>query len=171
MDEDNNSFTSFSDSLNRPQVYEELKWSSNDKTSSKNLLWYLIFSLSTFLIGGLIYLFTRDLITAIVIFFCGAILLLYSIKKPKTINYRLTDSVLYISEKAFKISNFKSFAINSYGLEKALSLVPMKRFYPYLYVDLNKEVSADVIQRISQIIPIQKHNNDLFESFFRFIKL
>ena len=171
MDTENTTFKSYAKDLNKLQTLEDIDWVSLDKSSSKKFSWYLIFIVSTIALGGLIYLITRDLITAIVIVFCGITLLVYSIKKPRSVNYKLTDSSLYVSGKAFKISNFKSFSINNHGLEKAISLVPMKRFYPYLYINLNQEVSADVIQRLSQIIPIQKPSTDIFESFLRLIKL
>ncbi len=171
MDNENTTFKSYAKDLNKSQALEDIDWVSIDKSSSKKFSWYLIFIASTIVLGGLIYLITRDLITTIVIVFCGIILLAYSIKKPKSVNYKLTDSSLYVSGKAFKISNFKSFSINNHGLDKAISLVPMKRFYPYLYINLNQDVSADVIQRLSQIIPVQKPTLDIFESLLRFIKL
>lgn len=171
MEDENNSFTSFVKDSPPDELKEDLVWTSPDKISSKKFSWYLIFIISTLLIGGIIYLITRDLITSIAIVFCGAILLIYSIRKPKNIEYKLTDASLYVSGKVFKIANFKSFSISNHGIEKAISLVPMKRFYPYLYINLNQEVSADVIQRLSQIIPIQKPSTDIFESFLRFINL
>ncbi len=171
MDGNNNTFNSYAKDLNTSQAIEDIDWVSTDNTASKKASWYLIYIFSTLVLGGLIYLVTKDLITTIVIVFCGFMLLIYSIKKPKTVSYKLTDSSIYVSGKAFKIANFKSFSINNHGLEKAVSLIPMKRFYPYLYINLNQEVSADVIQRLSQLIPIQKPTVDIFESLLRFIKL
>lgn len=168
--EDNTDFTKTNTIIKDNTAWQDIGWSSAEKITSKNFTWYLSLIVITLIFGVAIYLLTKDIISSAVIVLCGVILFIYSFKKPTPIDYQLRDSSIFISNKEFKIGSFKSFSIIRHGSDTAIALVPMKRFYPYLYINLTSTVSADVIERLSSLIPIEKPKSDLLEAFMRFIK-
>ncbi len=174
MEEQNGGFFK-SSNLETQQIANEnnpeISWSSLEHVSEKSIKWYLILIFVTIIISGLVYLVTKDLISTIVFVLCGFLIFVYSLKKPRNIEYKIKNNSLMIQNKTYFLSNFRAFSIFKNKNTESLVLVPLKRFVPRIYINLNQDISAKVIDKVNQIIPAEKYTQDLSDKIIDLIRL
>lgn len=149
---------------------DSFKWTTTDsQLDKKSPIWYIILFLVTVIIAGIIYLLTRDKITTLVILICGLVFGAYGAKKPGTISYQIDDSTLKIGSKQYSLSSFKSYSVMPTKERLVVSMRPIKRFMPYLYIAFNKDEEVKVTPFLSKNLPLENNKGDVIDRFMRYI--
>ncbi len=138
---------------------------------SKTFGWYLTLFLIALICSGGFYYLTKDIITSSVIVIAAIFIASYALRKPKELNYLMDKQGFKVKDREYIFGNFKSFSIVNQNNHQSLMLAPLKRFSPYIFLSLDTGNADKVINTVSDILPLEKSDNDLFERFLRFIKL
>ena len=145
-----------------------INWSSvNFYYQSKTVFWYLSVLLISFVVSALIYLITRDKITAGVIMLSGIVIIIYGGRKPKEVAYQLTSSGFTVNGKFYQFSSFRSFSIIHQSLGSSAVLTPLKRFLPYTYIYFNNDLEDQISTALSDALPFVADHKDPLENFFK----
>lgn len=120
---------------------------------SKGPNWYLAFFGGIAVIAALVFLFTRDYISTVVIALAGIIFAVLARRKPDQLTYELNDMGIQIGPKFYEYTNFKSFAIGEEGAVRSIELMPLKRFMPDISIYFPPEQEAAIINILVLHLP------------------
>jgi hypothetical protein len=130
----------------------------------QNLGWYLRLIAGAIVVGALIYLLTRDLITSGAIVVVGIILAFYTLRKPKNIQYTLERGSVRIGDKTFPYGAFRSFiAIDEGSKLTSVTFMPMRRFSPPVGMCIFQADEDTILDFLADRLPIENHKPDLVE--------
>ncbi len=123
---------------------------------NKSITWYLELILVAFVISGLLYFLTKDVITIIVILIGLITLVLYGLKKPKIINFAVSSQNFKIGNHTYQLALFKSYSIREVDLyHSSLSFLPIKRFSPSVILYVKHEKIPEITKMLATIIPLE----------------
>ena len=157
---------------NEPNAAEEpvLKWNSKTSINSdRNKVWYLGLILVFTAVAVAFFLFTHDIILSVIILMSGVLISYYGIKPPRAISYEMDDSKILINNKAYNLSSYKYYYINQRQHGGSASLVPLKRLSPSIDLNYDTDNEEKVISKLSNSLPLNQRDTDIFDSILRFI--
>jgi len=132
--------------------------------------WYFLLILAALLITFLIYLFTRDILSSIVILVLLGTLGVAAGRKPRVLEYRIDTTGLAIGSKFYTFDNFKSFTLEEAGPVKNITFLPMKRFMPAISIYFAPEDEIKVTSALSQFLPYEQRRPSSIDRFMRSIR-
>lgn len=156
---------------NTDDSFDDISWSASEFVAhDKSILWYLSLSAITLVVTVLIYILTRDKISALVIVVAGGTLAFYAGRKPRLLNYKIDNSGLTIQDKLFSFNTFKSFAIVEDSAIPNIVLMPLKRFMPALSIYLDPATREEVTKVLSERLPQDLHHQAIVERFMQRVR-
>ncbi len=136
----------------------EVSWTASEFIDhQKNTGWYLLLLIGVLLLAGIVYLATRDLVSAIVIIVVGILFAVLAGRKPRQLSYRIDSRGIQIGEKSFEFSTFKSFTIHQEGVIGYITLLPLKRFMPDISIFFPPEDAEKITEALSYNLPNEQH--------------
>lgn len=112
------------------------------------------------IIAAIIYAFTREILSVLVVIVLGVVFAVYGSAKPKTVQYRLTGEGVYTDEKLHKYTDFKSFSmIETAGLPY-LQLMSRKRFMVPLTLYTEPTSIDHITEIIGRHVPYDQQKQD-----------
>ncbi|QQS20214.1 hypothetical protein IPL85_02060 [Candidatus Saccharibacteria bacterium] len=146
----------------------DIAWSAAEYIDNeKNATWYGAVTLGSILLGALIYLFTKDVIsTAVVVLAIGG-LLFVSAHRPIEASYALRDGLIQIGQKTYHLDDFKAFSVDEAAPVLGISLMPLKRFMPPVALYVDEVHEQTVVDYISDFLPMEPHKVDAMDSLLR----
>ncbi len=148
-----------------------VSWTASEFIAhEKSAGWYLGLALVGAAIAGLVYLITRDYISAIVVLVGTFSLAVLGGKKPKQQQYRLDRGGLLIGQKHYEFGAFKSFAIVPEGAFSSVVFMPLKRFAPLTTIYYAPEDEHRIIGIIAQHLPLEEHKLDAVDHLMQRIR-
>jgi hypothetical protein len=119
----------------------------------KNADWYLLFIIGIGVSAGLIYLITKDFVSAFVISFAGLLFILLASHKPRELPYKVDSSGVTIGQKFYPYNHFKSFGIGDEGVINCINFMPLKRFMPEMSIYYPPEEEDKIITILADHLP------------------
>lgn len=153
--------------------YEPVHWSSSEYIhGEKNIGWFVVFTISVI---GLIFfdLFVlKSYSFSVLVIVMAAALIIYSRRSPKLVDYTLSiDQGLYIGEKLYHFSDFKSFGLIKDDDNHSLMLIPIKRFDPGVSVYFPEEVGEKLVDILGARLPMENLKLDIIDVIVRKLRL
>ena len=149
----------------------QVSWTASEYIANpKNVKWFALLAVATLVLTVIIYLFTRDIISVVVILMLGIIVGVFAARQPNVLEYHLDTSGLYMGQKFYPYTSFKSFSVVEDGAFSHLSLMPLKRFMPSLAVHYAPEDEENIINTLSDYLPYEKHKRDVVENITRRVR-
>ncbi|HET8992127.1 MAG TPA: hypothetical protein VFN31_03800, partial [Candidatus Saccharimonadales bacterium] len=142
------------------------EFAQHDKPSS----WYLVIIVVGLVLGAIIYVLTRDMLSTISVAGAFIILGLYSLRKPKEITYILTDYDISVGTKQYTYEQFRSFTVNTEGNYLNITFLPLRRFATTAGLYYQGQDEDRLIGFLSDRLPMEKHKPDLIETFMQRIR-
>lgn len=136
----------------------------------KSASWYMQFGLASGLGIVIIYLITRDLFSVAVLVLFAAAFMVFAARKPKVLQYSLSNNVMQVGKRGFKLDTFKSFAVVDEGAIHSISLLPLKRFMPALTVYYAPDDEEKIVQFLGNFLPQEDHKQDSIDRFMHKIR-
>ncbi|HET9098134.1 MAG TPA: hypothetical protein VFN51_00790 [Candidatus Saccharimonadales bacterium] len=136
----------------------------------KSSTWYLKLSIASLLVSGLLYLLTRDLITAGMVIVAGLFLGVYALRKPKNIVYNVNDEGITIGRRHFNYEQFRSFTVMPEGHLLTFTFLPLKRFEPPIGMCYADDKADSIITYISLRLPVEHRKPDLIDILMQLIR-
>lgn len=147
---------------------EGITWASAEYLQhEKDATWFGAYALGAILLGGLVFVITRDVVsTTVVVGAIGGLLFLGS-RKPRQQAYRLQEEFVQIGQRAYSLHDFKAFSVDEQSPVLGVTLMPLKRLMPpvVLYVDEAHEEA--VVDYIADFLPLEPHKVDAMDSLLR----
>lgn len=138
-----------------------ISWTASEFVAhQKSGGWYGLLAAGAFVVAVLIWLLTKDIVSAIVILVAALALGIFGARQPRELEYRLDDHGLTIGHKQFAYGNFRSFAVMREGAFSSIVFMPLKRFAPLttIYYDPNDE--AKIVDLLSDRLPLEERQHD-----------
>lgn len=148
-----------------------VSWTASEFVEySKSSIWHLGLIGVSLVVAAIIWFLTKDVITPIVIIIAGVALSLYGSKRPRQLDYRLTDSGLDIGHRHYNYGDFKSFAVVPEGGIETIVLTPVKRFLPLTTIYFDPDDADNIGEFISRHLPYKERRADPIDKLFNRIR-
>ncbi len=148
-----------------------VSWSASEFIAHhKSLSWYVSFGIGLALLSVLVYLLTRDAISLIVVLIAGASFGVLATRKPEVRQYEITPSGIDVSGRLYEFDSFKSFAVHDEGAISSIFLLPIKRFTTELRVYYPPDQEDQIIEAISDYLPMEDSDPDAIDNLMRKIR-
>ncbi len=145
-----------------------MSWTATEFVhNEKNSTWYGAYTLGTILLSGLIFLMTRDFVSTGVVLLAVAGLIIYAGRKPTAQSYILDGDVLQAGNRPYYLGDFKAFSIIEEAAIVSIVLLPLKRLVPPLTVYLPRELEEQIIEHLSDFLPMEPHKPDAVDTLLR----
>ncbi len=132
--------------------------------------WYLVYSVVAVILIAIIYLVTKDIPSTVVIA-AGALMFgIYSARKPRDVQYVLTPTGIKISQKAYGLENFRSFAVVEEVGVDTIVFLPLKRFSPSLTICYPADQEERIITLLSPLLPQSDYQHDAVDRLMHRIR-
>ncbi len=138
----------------------------------KNGLWFVIFAVVVVaLIAADLFLLKSYTFSALVVVMAVAVVL-YSRRPPREIDYTLSgDQGLYVGEKLYHFSEFKSFGLIRDQQHNSIILVPIKRFSLGVSVYFPEEAGERIVDILGARLPMNTLKLDMIDVLIRKLRL
>ncbi len=151
---------------------DSITWSASEFVdNSKNVSWYALFLVSILAISALIYFFTRNIFSSIVIFILGIVMSYVASRKPKVMSYSLDSKGIVINGIVHLFSEFKSFNLVSEDGEDHISLISVKRFAPNKVIYFEPRDKNRITSLLGEFLPLENASDNRTEKFMKKIGL
>ena len=153
------------------EPFEPISWAISESTfQEKSFFWYAALVGGTVIFTALVYLLTKDKITALVIIISAVVLAFYASRRSHEVEYRMDDVGLTVGGRHFDYDSFKSFSVSEEANATLIVLLPLKRFMPALSVYCKQEDQAKILAKLADHMPIENHHEDIVDRFMRKIR-
>jgi hypothetical protein len=154
-----------------PNDNEVIEWTASEYIAhQKTLGWYAVLGLASAALAGIIWLITRDTISAVVVLVAAIILGAYGARQPRQLQYRLDGRGLTIGEKHYSYAQFRSFAFYQEGAFSSISFMPLKRFAPLTTIYYAPEDERRIVEMLIDRLPMEEGRRDLIDQFMSRIR-
>jgi hypothetical protein len=150
----------------------EVTWTASEFIAhEKSSLWYLVLVVSTVALALLVFVLSRDKISATVIVVVGIIFGVTAGRQPRSLQYLLDTRGITINRAFRPYSDFKSFALVQEGAVNSIIFMPLRRFTLPLSLYMGPEETNSIVEKLSNYLPLdQNHGHDAIDRFVQRIR-
>jgi hypothetical protein len=131
----------------------------------KTARWYASFVLVTIVAVALIYLLTKDTVTAVIFIVTAILFVVAATRKPKHLKYALDGYGLHIGRKMYAYNMFRSFSVIDEGHVSCIMFRPLQLFVPQIAVYYDQKDEDKIINVLFGRLPIEDYRPDLINWF------
>lgn len=133
---------------------QPISWTASEFVhSQRDIVWFGAFFGALIAICVGIYIFVKDIIASVSILTAGILFLIMVVKKPRAMQYSITDNGISIGEKFYDFSSFKSFNLSANNGISSVDLIPIKRFGAEISIFLPPEQGQTIVNLLSTHLP------------------
>jgi hypothetical protein len=152
---------------------EPVHWSANETIDAeKGGLWFVaLIVIALIFIAGDIFLL-KEFTFSILVVVMVAVIIIYSSRPARIIDYTLSgEQGLYIGEKLYHFSEFKSFGLIQDQGQHSILLVPVKRFSPGVSVYFPEDAGEKIVDIFGARLPMREMKLDFIDTIVRKLRL
>jgi len=160
--------------LEKPANDEEVAhWDAAESIDvQKNVLWFILFAIVVIALVAADILFIKSYTFSALVIVMAVALIIHSIRPPRMINYTLSnDQGLYIGEKLYHFSEFKSFGLILDRGYHSIMLIPVKRFSFGVSVYFPEDAGEKIVDIFGSRLPMQDVKPDVIDVIVRKLRL
>ena len=158
------------DSASQQPSFEPITWSGSEFiTRQKDIGWYLVLFIALGIIGGLIYLFSKDLLSVIFIVIMGALFAIVAARKPRQLQFMIDDTGLHVGNRVYYFTDFKSFSVQHDGAIGHMDFLPLRRFQGELSVYYAPEDEKRIFDALAARIPHEQRRETILDRLVKLI--
>ena len=153
------------------KVPSSVSWEAEEYiTKDHNYIWYIGLTVITIALGALAVLFQGWTFLALVIVSTIAILI-YSLRPPRKIHYKLDNSGLIEEKTPHPYSNFRAFGILKEGDHYSAVLIPKKRFGLSTKVYFPEGNGEAIVDQLGEHLPMEEVKLDFLDKIVNFLRI
>lgn len=157
--------------LPAPDSGVEVEWTASEFVAhEKSPAWYALLILAALGIGGVIYIWTKDVFSSLMVLVVGVIFAVAAGRKPRVLTYRLDDHGVSAGKHFRPYSDFKSFAYQEEGPFASVLFIPMTRFGLPFSIYMAPEDEQRVMEALSRHLPLERGQPDGIERLMRRVR-
>lgn len=151
---------------------QPISWTASEFIAhAKSASWYGALALAAAVGAALIYLLTRDPVSAAVIIVAAVVLAIYAGHQPRELEYRIDFKGLTVGQKHFGYDQFRSFSVLPEGSFSSIVFMPLKRFAVPTTIYYAPEDEPKIVQMLSDYLPLdQEHGHDAIDRLMHRIR-
>lgn len=148
-----------------------ITWTASEfMAHHKNGNWYVILFAGAVVAAILIYLLTKDKITASMLLMAAVLMAVVAARQPRTLAYVLNDVGLQIEQKLYPYHDFKAFSVINEGAINSIMLLPLKRFAPSVTIYYDPKDEDKILDTLSLVLPYEEREQDPIDRFMQRIR-
>jgi hypothetical protein len=149
-----------------------IHWSANEYINTeKNGTWFVGFAaVALAFIAVDIFLIKSYTFSVLIVVMALAVIVL-SKRPPRVLHYSMSGQGLYIGEKLYHFSEFKSFGVLSNQDQHSVMLIPIKRFSPGVTVYFPYEAGEKIVDILGARLPMQELKLDIIDHIVQKLRL
>ena len=141
-----------------------IEWSASEFISHpKGMSWYVRLGIAAAVMTVVIFVITRNLLSALVVAMACMVLGVFAARQPATKRYRLTEDGVFVDDKYFSYANFKSFSVIEEGAIDCIWLRPIRRFFPTIAMYFAPEDEDRIAMMLENFLPEEDRTHDLID--------
>ncbi len=145
-----------------------ITWTASEFIShQKSPGWYAALLGGTVVFAALVWVLTKDLISAGVIVFAGVMFGVYATRKPRQVTYTLTAEGVEIDGRQHRFNEYRSFSLQSEGAFSSITLTPHKRFGFITSIYYDPADEDKIIDILGYRVPHEERDPDLVDQLMR----
>lgn len=153
------------------QPPQAISWTASEFANShKDIVWYSGYIAALLAICGLIFAITNDLLASIAILVAGFLFLVMAAKKPRSLQYVISERGLNVGEKFYEYSGFKSFNLTYNNGISNIDLIPTKRFATEISIFLPPDQGQAILNIISGHLPHDEKASNKIDEWTKKLK-
>jgi hypothetical protein len=143
------------------QKISSVEWSASEFIEhSKSAGWYMLLAIGSLALAAIVYLLTKDAVSTGMVIVVAAVFGIFAARRPRVLNYSVTNRGISVGDKHYPYANFKSFSVVREGNIDSVWLMPLKRFMPTLTIYFEPKDEPKIIDVISQYLPVENGRVD-----------
>jgi hypothetical protein len=155
-----------------PSSQEPVNWQAKEYIHhEKNAGWFVLFTLVVLVLLAVAILLMKSWTFAILVAVMAAAVVVYSRRPPRVLGYTLSAKGLYVGDKLYDFSEFKSFGVIRDGAEYSVMLIPTKRFMPGVTVYFPQEAGERIVDMLGARLPMEELHLDVVDKLVRKLRL
>ena len=143
-------------------------WTASEFVAhNKSASWYAGLSGAAVVIAGIIWLVTRDIVTAVIVMSGIALLGVYASRKPRQESYALDEHGLSIGNRHYSYQDFRSFSLVPEGAFVGIEFAPLKRLATYTTVYYDPADEERILGILTEHLPMEPPRSDMTDRLMR----
>jgi hypothetical protein len=148
-----------------------VSWTASEFIAhEKSAGWYINLAGAALLLAVLMYLFTRDMVSVVVVVVGAIFLGIFAARKPRQLDYVIDRHGVKIGAKQYGFQDFKSVSMVQESQFSAINLMPLKRFAPILTIYYAPEQEQQILTILADYLPLEEARPDRVETLMRRIR-
>ena len=154
--------------VQQTEVTSSISWDASEYLHhDKDAGWAMVLVSVAVLLSVASYLVLKDVFSVIVIVLMMTAVGVYGFRKPRTLNYHVSEQGLAIGERQYTYDNFRSFSVVDEGSVKSILFEPLKRFMPAISIYFEAKDEEKIKEVLSAYLPYKQRNLDLVDRVFQ----
>lgn len=144
---------------------EAVSWTASEFIAhAKSAGWYFILLVSASAAAGLAYVLTQgEIFTPAIIVIVAILFGIMAARKPRELPYHIDSTGVYVGEKGYSFSNFKSFSIVQEEGVESIWLLPLQRFSPGLSIYFSPDDREKILAILDGYLPVEEKELDFVD--------
>ena len=122
--------------------------------------WYASLGGGALAVAFLVWLLTKDKISAAVVLFGALMFGIYGGRQPRQLQYQLDETGLTIGAKYYAYDDFRSFSVVVEGAFSSIVFMPLKRFAPAISIFYAPQDEAAIVELLAVRLPSENRGSD-----------
>ena len=138
-----------------------IAWTASEYIAHhKSSGWYATLGGSALVGTFLVWLITKDKISAAVVLFGALVFGIYAGRQPRQLEYCLDGSGLTIGSKFYAYDTFRSFSVVAEGAFSSIVFMPLKRFATAVSIYYAPQDEAAIVELLAVRLPSEDRGKD-----------
>lgn len=156
----------------KPRVTKSISWQASEYIEhSRNSGWYIGLIAATAIVALVVYFVTKDYFAAGIVVVLGFVTWAYANRKPRQLNYEISDSGFIVGQKKYSYNTFKFFSIIREGTITSVYLYPVKRFMPPVTAFFNPDDESRITEALGEHMPYEERKLEGIDRLARRLRL
>lgn len=154
-----------------PTDPKPISWTASEFIDhEKPASWFMAVAGIAILLAGLVYLITRDFINAGVVIVVAVLFAASGARRPRTLEYGLSNQAITIGARTYGFHEFKSFAIMEEGAINSIQLFQFKRFSTPITLYFPHDQEQAIVDFIGSYLPSETRSHDPIDRLMRKVR-
>lgn len=150
---------------------DSISWTASEFIAhEKTASWYGMLAIGAVIIGGLVYLVTKDYISVAVVVVAAILLGVYGSHRPRELEYKIDSQGLTIGDKRYTFNQFRSFSVFPEGNFSSIVFMPLKRFSAPISIFYAPNDEEKILAVLNKMLPFEQTRRDAVDSLMRRIR-
>lgn len=148
-----------------------VKWTASEYIAhEKSAGWYALLGVAVAIAALLVYVFTRDIVSGVVIGIIGMAFGVFAARRPKELEYAILPSGVHIGQRRYEYERLKSFSLVHEGPVRAIIITPLQRFSLPISIYFASEDEQKIVDTLSNYLPYEERDHDIIDRAMKKIR-